>query len=170
MPAGLTMLGVPLSVMPMKPTGTPPTFLHRQRQQDRLAGVPGDIVRGEVGEVGADEAVAVLAAVYRVAAAVLQAQQLVDALVELVVADGGHVQAEQVERLDGRLVVEGGAQQRRGADHVAGADGQGLLARCFGFRAKLLEGRGEVLGTPPAGTPFTAAPLPRAGRAHRGSR
>ena len=45
-----------------------------------------DDVRGEVLEVGAGEAVAVLAAVDGMAAAVLHAQELGDALVELVVA------------------------------------------------------------------------------------
>ncbi len=75
------------------------------------------------------------------AAAVLEALELLVALVELVVAHGGDVEAERVERLDGRLVVEGGRQQRRGADHVAGGDGDGVGVADAG----LLEVRREVL-------------------------
>ena len=146
MPAGLTIDGVPSSVMPMKPTGHALDLPDRPRGEDRLAGVLVDDVRGEVGEVGAEERVAVLAAVDRVAAAVLQPQQLVDTLVELVVADRGDVQSEQVQRLDRRLVMERGADQRCGADHVAGADGQCLLALGLGIGPQLL--RAWWRGTP----------------------
>ncbi len=91
-----------------------------ERREDRLAGVLVGDVGGQELEVRAGEPVAVLAAVDRVAAAVLHAQQLVDALVELVVADPVVVQAHQVEGLDGRLVVEDRGDERRGADQVAG--------------------------------------------------
>jgi hypothetical protein len=66
----------------------------------------------QVLEVRALVGGAVGAAVVRVAAAVLDAQQFVGALVELVVADAGVVQPGQAERLDGGLVVERGRQQR----------------------------------------------------------
>ena len=146
MPAGFTIDGVPSSVMPMKPTDTPWTFRIVHGRQDRLAGVPVDGVRREVGEVGAEVRVAVLAAVDRVAATVLQPQELCDTLVELVVADRGDVHPQQVERLDRGLVMEGGAQQRGGADHVAGADRQRLLA-LGSARPAGLERGGEVLRT-----------------------
>ena len=45
------------------------------------------------------------------------------ALVEFVIADGGELQAHQVHRVDGRLVEEIGRGQRRGADQVAGGNG-----------------------------------------------
>ena len=102
----LTIFGVPSSVMPMKPTFTP-SNCGSCRPGRRLARACVDDVGREVLEVGAREPVAVLAAIDRVAAAVLHAQQLVDALVELVVAHGGDVQPERVQRLDRRLVVEG---------------------------------------------------------------
>ena len=56
------------------------------------------------------------------AAAVLHAQQLIHALVELVVADAVVVELHEVERLDRRLVVEERRQQRRRADQVARRD------------------------------------------------
>ena len=51
--------------------------------------------------------------------AVLHPQQLVLALVELVVADADRVDARVVEELDRGLVVEEAGQERRRADHVA---------------------------------------------------
>jgi hypothetical protein len=44
----------------------------------------------------------------RVAAAVLDAEQLVDALVEFVVADGRNVEPDEVQGLDRGLVMERG--------------------------------------------------------------
>ncbi len=73
---------------------------------------------GLIGEV---------AAVDRVAAAVLHAQQLGDALVELVVADAGHVEVHGVERFDRRLVVEQAAEGGGTPDEVAGGHGQAVL-------------------------------------------
>ena len=97
MPLALTICGVPSSVSPMKPILAPPRSADLVGREDRLARVLVDDVGGEELEVGAGEAVAVLAAIDRVAAAVLHAQQLVDALVELVVADGRDVETERVQ-------------------------------------------------------------------------
>jgi len=63
------------------------------------------------------------------AAAVLHAQQLGAAVVELVVADAVEVQAQQVHRLDGRLVVEQRRDQRARAKDVAGRDDQRVRVR-----------------------------------------
>ena len=146
MPFGLTMLGVPSRVMPTKPTSTSPTLRILYGGQDRLAVALADHVGREHRVVRAGEAVAVLAAVGGVAAAVLQAQQLVDALVELVVADAGDVEAERVHLLDRGLVVEGRADQGRGADEVAGGDGVDVLASSVcACGAQLLDPVREVL-------------------------
>ena len=79
------------------------------------------------------------------AAAVLHAQQLVLALVELVVADRGDLEAHLGEGFDGRLVVEQRRQQRARADQVAGGDKDAVLL----LGAQLLDERRHVLG--PAG-------------------
>ena len=87
-----------------------------------------DDVGGQPAEVRAGVAAGTprrVAAVVRVAAAALHAQQLGHALVELVVADAGHVEAHGVERLDRRLVVEQPGQERRAADQVTGGHGVG---------------------------------------------
>ena len=55
-------------------------------------------------------------------------EQVVVALVELVVAGGRHVEARLVQRVDGRLVVLDERLERRGADEVAG----GRRTRCWG--------------------------------------
>ena len=87
------------------------------------------------------------------AATVLHPLQLLVALVELVVAHGRRVELERVHRLDGRLVVEGGRQQRRGADEVTGGDGQGVRVALAGLREvgrEVLDapcpGRGQAVG------------------------
>ena len=80
--------------------------LQQVGREDRLPGLAVDHVRSEEGEAGTLVVVAGLAAVGRMAAALLQPQQLVDALVELVVPDRRDVEPEQVECLDGGLVVE----------------------------------------------------------------
>ena len=162
MPAGLTMLGVPSSVMPTKPTGTPSTnrMLNGSRSGRPVPLV--DHVGGEVREVGAAEPVAVLAAVDRVAAAELQALELVGALVELVVADRADLQAERVEHLDRRLVVERGADQRRRADQVAGADGDAAPALALASARSFLTVVVRY-STPPAGVPLTRRAVPVGG-------
>jgi hypothetical protein len=58
------------------------------------------------------------------AAAVLHAQQLGGALVELVVSDRPEVGVHQVRRDLDRLVVEQRARERAGPDVVAGEDGR----------------------------------------------
>ena len=100
---------------------------------------------GEVAELGAGERARAAAAGDRMAAAVLHAQQLVLALVELVVADRGDLEAHLGEGLDGRLVVEQRRQQRARADQVAGGDEHAVLL----LGAQLLDERRHVLG--PAG-------------------
>ena len=54
--------------------------------------------------------------------AVEQAPELVHALVELVVAERGHVEADLVRHLDRGLVVEVGGRERGGAHEVPGVD------------------------------------------------
>src|SRR6188768_2459193 len=84
------------------------------------------------------------------AATVLDAQQLVDALVELVVAHGRDVETERVQRLDRRLIVESRGDQRAGADVVAGRD----LERSIGVRRlKGLDLRGQVFHAAREGRP-----------------
>ena len=123
-------------------------------------------VRAEVLEVGTVEGLAGGAGVLAVravavgqAAALLHAQQLGDALVELVVAHRGDVELHLVHGLDRRLVVEGGREQRAGADEVAGGDGQGRGARGARLVALLVElvreeGRASGVGVvdPPTGS------------------
>jgi len=75
------------------------------------------------------------------AAAVLHALQLLVALVELVVAHRRDVEAEVVHRLDGRLVVEGRRQERRGADDVPGGHREGVRMTF----TSLLQVSGQVL-------------------------
>ena len=94
--------------------------------EDRLAGVLIDDIGGQELEVRALVGMAGIAAVCRMAAAVLDAQQLVDALVELVVADGRHVHADEVQRLDRRLIVECRGDEWRPADVVTSGDDQGV--------------------------------------------
>ena len=52
--------------------------------------------------------------------------EIVVALVELVVADGGHLEAGRVQRVDGRLVLLDERLERRGADQVAGGREHGV--------------------------------------------
>ncbi|CAM5343888.1 hypothetical protein SANTM175S_01080 [Streptomyces antimycoticus] len=111
--------------------------------EDGLAGLLVGDVRGEVGEVGAREGLALLvAALLGVAPAVLHPAQLGAALVEFMVADRGDVEVQLVERLDGRLVVEETGQQRAGADHVAAGGGDGVVVALTG----VTEGGGQVFG------------------------
>jgi hypothetical protein len=82
-----------------------------------------------------------IAAIGRMTAAVLDAQQLVDALIELVVAHGRDVEADHVQRLDRWLVVERGRDQWRSTDVVACRDDQ----RVAGVgRLEVLDVVGEV--------------------------
>ncbi len=77
------------------------------------------------------------------ATAVLHTHQLGQPLVKLVVAHGVEVEADLVERLDGRLVVEQGREQWRGADHVTSRDDDGL--GIIGLHG--LNPRGQILRT-----------------------
>src|SRR5690606_29657632 len=103
-----------------------------------------DHVGGQPLEVGAGvRLVREVAAVDRVAATVLHAQQLGGALVELVVAHRADVEADRVEALHGRFVVEQTRQERRAADEVTGRHGQGLVGQRH--LAQVLQRRGQVL-------------------------
>ncbi|GHJ05901.1 hypothetical protein TPA0907_02680 [Micromonospora humidisoli] len=98
----------------------------------------------------------------RVAAALVDPEQLLDALVELVVADRADVEADLVHQLDRGLVVESGADQRGGPDQVAGADGGGDPALGLRLGPQLLQPGGEVFH--PAGRgAVDVAPLPPGG-------
>ncbi len=119
MPSALTMLAVSSRVTPMKPILTPPFFQMKYGSRIGLPVFSRVTFAARNREVGAAEAAAVVAAVLRVATAVLDAGELGRALVELVVADGGDVELQLVERLDRGLVVEQAGDQRGGADHVA---------------------------------------------------
>jgi hypothetical protein len=81
-----------------------------------------------------------MASIAAMLVAVPHPEQLVDALVELVVADAGDVEAHPVERLDGRLVVEQRRDEWARADHVAGAHGD----RVGVGRAQRLDVGGQV--------------------------
>jgi len=93
-----------------------------------------------------------------VAAAVLKAEQLGDTLVELVVADRGEAEPEQVHGLDRGLVVIEGRQQRARADQVAGGNEDRVcvpLAQLLDQRRHILRAAGRdrhllalVLGIP----------------------
>ena len=85
-----------------------------------LVGAGEKCRRGEIVEFGAGEALWPAAALSRMTAAILHAQQFVLALVELVIADGRQSQPHLRHRFDGRLVVEHRRQERAGADEVAG--------------------------------------------------
>src|SRR4051812_9463625 len=131
-PAALTMEGVPSRVMPMKGhllAADLEDLIGLERRGPRVARrvLPED-VGAEVLEGGALEVLpararvlAVRTGAVRKAAALLHAQQLVHALVELVVAHRGDVEVQEVHGLDRRLVVEGSREQRAGADQVTGS-------------------------------------------------
>jgi len=91
-------------VTPIKPIFTP-VLLH-----DRV-GVEHELARVGVHDVGR---------YVREVRIRYLAQQRLLALVELVVAQGPHLEPNEVHRLDGRLVVEVGRYQRGAPDHVAG--------------------------------------------------
>src|SRR5207253_9253675 len=61
---------------------------------------------GEVAEFRAREGMRALAAVDRMATAILHAQQLALSLVEFVVSHRSNLEPHQRQRLDGRLVME----------------------------------------------------------------
>ena len=167
-PAGVTISRVPSSVIPTIAIFTPLKWCDLVRREDRLAGrLVGDVRRQEI-ELGTGEAVAVLTAVDRMAAAVLHPQELVDALVELVVADAVVVETHQVEGLDRRLVVEERGDERRRADQVARGDEQRVRVRRLELadvRRQILDATGEVAGRCEAGRPCQRAdPAARARR------
>ncbi len=141
-PAGLTISGVALQRQPDEGDGHAVVLAHLVGREERFAGRLHDRAGGEILELGAEEGMRSLAAVDRMAAAVLHALQLVRALVELMVADGGDVEAHHRQRLDGRLVVEQRGQKRARTDQVAGGDEDAVL---LAFAA-LLDQRRQMLG------------------------
>ena len=102
-------------------------FLDAVGREQRLPARGVDHIGGQEGEVGAGELPVLEVFVQtesgvrigRVVAAALHAQQLLAAVVELVIADGIEVEADAVHGLDGRLVMEQRRQQRARADQVA---------------------------------------------------
>src|SRR5579872_4981813 len=76
------------------------------RRKNRLAGRGLDRGSSQVVKLRARERVRSLTVVDRMAAAILHPLQLVLALVELVIADGGNRKPHHRKRLDRRLVVE----------------------------------------------------------------
>ena len=75
-------------------------------RQQRPSGRGLDGAGREIAKRRAHEGMRTAAAVDRMAAAILHAQQLVAAFVEFVVADRGDLQPHHRQRLDGRLVVK----------------------------------------------------------------
>ena len=70
-----------------------------------------------------------------------QAAKLTNTLVELVVADGVDVEADEVHRLNGRLVVEQRRDERRCADEVTGGHHDGVphaFLSCRDVRRKIV--------------------------------
>ena len=89
-----------------------------------------------------------VAAVDRVAAAVLHPDQLGDTLVELVVANAGHVEVHGVEQFHRRLVVEQSGERRRTADQVARGDGEAVW-----WPLRSMASSAARYSAPPAATP-----------------
>ena len=125
-----TSSGVVSSSAPMTPTLVPLTVktLDGVTQSGRLPGRRLDDVDGEEREVGVG----------------LVHQQAVDAVVELVVAVRGRVEAPQVLDVDRRLVLEQARVRGRGADVVAAGQDQ---TRAGQARQLLVEQRRELAGT-----------------------
>ncbi len=84
-----------------------------------------------------------IAAVDRMAAAVLHAQQLGHSFVELVIADARHVEAQRVQRLDRRFVMKQPGECRRTPNQVASGNRQCMLVP----HPQLSELGCKVLGT-----------------------
>ena len=115
----------------------------RAGQQQLVVGALEDVC-GQIGVVGAGiRRRREVAAVDRVTPAVLHAQQFRGSLVELVVADAGHIQPENVEGLDAGFVMEHPGQERGTTDRVARGDRQRIHVAHLG--AQLGELRGEIL-------------------------
>ena len=106
----------------MKADGNAAELPDRVGGKHGLAGALLEGAGGEIAKFRAEERMRPLASVDRMTAAVLHPQQLVLALVEFVIADGGHREPHHVERFDGGLVVKHRRQERAGADQVAGGD------------------------------------------------
>ena len=136
-------------VTPMNPTRTPARSITSYGGSSSLpslsetfADVYGNGRPGEAGRRRVDEATARVALEGLLAgalSAVEQAPKLVHALVELVVAERGHVEADPVGRLDRGLVVEVGRGERGSAHEIARVD----LDRVAGNRGAI-----EVGGQP----------------------
>ena len=158
-PVGVTIVGVDSSTSPMKPTLNflPAVGLELldRRRPGRASGRSRSRPRSRTGtgsrRPGRRSVVPPSASAYgragaarrRVAAAVLDAQQLGAALVELVVADRREVDVHQVGRDHDRLLEEEAVLQRAGADVVAGEHRRLVVAV---LRLLVLDRLGEVGG------------------------
>ncbi|SOZ12494.1 protein of unknown function [Cupriavidus taiwanensis] len=123
-------------------------------RQQRLAGRLVDDIGGQVLElrpgvravghacVHADNAAPAVGRP-RKAPAILQPQQLIAALVELMIAHRRDLQAHLAQHIDGRLLMERPGNQRRSADHVAGSHHHVIRI----LRLQALDQRGQVSGT-----------------------
>src|SRR5439155_5374153 len=69
-------------------------------------------------------------------------QQLLLALIEFVIADGGDLESHHRQRFDRELIMKQGREERAGADQVAGGDKN----RVVGALAELLYQRRHLLG------------------------
>ena len=113
------------------------------RALEQTAAIAAQRVRGQKGELRALEGLADLAGFLAgefLAAAVLQAQELLRALVVFMVSGGGKIHAHEVERLHRRLVQKQRRDHGRRAHHVARCHDCGV--RVCG--APLCNGTGQV--------------------------
>ena len=145
--AGTMTVGAACSISPMKPTRTPPTSRIAYAGSSSRGVVPStpanftncrigflrverDIGR-EIRERRSGKRSAILAAVYRMAAALLNPVQLPPPFVEVMIAERRQLQSRKAQRLDRRLVVKETRQKRRPADVVARRDDHGVGIGCF---------------------------------------
>ena len=151
MASGITISGVSSVVTPIKPIPRPVTLDDGVRRQYVLAGALIEGVGVYVGEVRAGKtpvggvlAFHELFAVVAVAA-IQEAQHLLTALVELVVADGAHVEVYLIHGANGRLVVEMARDQGRPTHHVPRVDPKYAASTPLVVAVKV---GGEIGGTP----------------------
>ena len=97
----------------------------------------------QIVEFAPPKSSAIKTAIDRVTATLLHTNQFLNALVEFMVADRVEIKTDQVESLDGRLIMEQRRKQGAGADHITGGDHhrvrvgrtQGIDVRSKIFRA-----------------------------------
>jgi hypothetical protein len=116
-------------------------LLHLVCREERLAGVAVEGTGGQVAKLCTLERAGALAAIEWMTAPILDTQELVLAVIELVVADRGDLKPHQGESLHRRLVMELCRQEWACPDQVASCHEHAVL----GFRAKLLDERCHML-------------------------